>query len=124
MALAITINKIDFAGATLRVYGSLVASGNYTTGGDALSLAGFDQIKASSAPDVVQLTSMTATVRTSSYVYSYLRNSPATLAGGKLQVWGASTGAAGLGEHANGAYNATVTGDVIAFEAVWFNRDI
>lgn len=124
MALAITIDKVDFAGATLRVFGHIVPSGNYPTGGDAFSLAGNDSIKASSAPDVVQLTSMTSTVRTSSYVYSYLKNSPATLAGGKLQVWGASTSAAGLGEHANGAYNATVTGDVIAFEATWFNRDI
>lgn len=88
-----------------KMYGRLVASGSYATGGDVVDFA-----------LVAPTRKQPLTVRImgkSGFIYSY------DLANKKVQVWCNTAGAANtaLGEHTAAALVAGVTGDVIEFEA-------
>jgi hypothetical protein len=121
MALAVTVTFVDRSNNALRVYGTIAASGNYTTGGDTLSFAGQDAIKSSSLPKFVSIQSQNSSGH-SLWEYGYTPGT--TQANGKMQVLGqqptsATTGVIPFSELAAAAYPASITGDVITFEAVF-----
>lgn len=107
MALAIS-SVIDkyFDGKRGHVIVGITASGNYTTGGDTLSLAGLIPGSAT-IPTWGEITSVAG------YVYSYVNGT--TQANGKMKVFVATTTGANipLAEHTAAAYAAGVTGDTI-----------
>jgi hypothetical protein len=110
MALAITITDIDGGGQNLCVFGTLTASGNYSTGGDTLdftTVAG--QIAASQAPLQVWIGGSTGDA------CAFVRAASPTLANGKMKINTASNTELG-----SGAYPARITGDTnIQFEAIF-----
>jgi hypothetical protein len=112
MALAITIADIDAGDGNIYVFGTLAASGSYSTGGDTLDFTTVaSQIGASQAPVQVWVGGSTGDS------YAFIRANPATLANGKIKINTASNTELG-----SGAYPARFTGDTnIQFEAV-FNK--
>ena len=112
MALAITITDIDGGGDNIYVFGTLAASGNYSTGGDALDFTTVaSQIGASQAPVQVWAGGTTGDS------YSFVRAGSPTMANGKLKINTASNTELG-----SGAYPSRITSDAnIQFEAV-FNK--
>lgn len=89
------------------VFFSLTFTGNYTTGGDALSLTIGDKVKSGRPPILVLMRSQ-KTGGVSGFKYEYTPGSPATQQNGKVQVMVA----AGT-EQVAGAYPAGVTGDTV-----------
>jgi hypothetical protein len=112
MALAITIIDIDSGENDLYVFGTLTASGSYTSGGDTLDFTTVaNQIGASQAPLQVWVGGSTGDS------YGFVRAASPTLANGKLKINTTSNA-----ELAAGAYPARITGDAnIQIEAV-FNK--
>jgi hypothetical protein len=112
MALAITITDVDAAGQNIYIFGTLAASGNYSTGGDTLDFTTVaNQIAASQAPLQVWVGGSTGDA------YSFIRAALPTLANGKIKVNTASNT-----ELASGAYPARFTGDTnVQFETI-FNK--
>jgi len=112
MALAITITDVDAGGHNLCVFGTLAASGSYSTGGDTLdfsTVAG--QISSSQAPLQVWIGGSTGDA------CAFIRAASPTLANGKVKINTASNT-----ELASGAYPARITGDTnIQFQAI-FNK--
>jgi hypothetical protein len=110
MALAITITAMDAAADNVYVFGTLAASGNYSTGGDTLDFTTVGaQIPASQAPVQVWAGGTTGDS------YSFVRAGSPTLANGKIKINTTSNT-----ELASGAYPARITGDTnIQFEAVF-----
>jgi hypothetical protein len=110
MALAITITDVDAGGHNLCVFGTLAASGSYSTGGDTLDFTTVAaQLGASLAPVQVWVGG------SSGDAYSFIRAASPTLANGKVKVNTASNTELGAG-----AYPARITGDAnIQFEAVF-----
>ena len=112
MALAITITDVDAGGQNLCVFGTLAASGSYSTGGDTLdfsTVAG--QLSASRAPLQVWIGGSTGDA------CAFIRDASPTLANGKVKINTASNT-----ELASGAYPARITGDTnIQFQAI-FNK--
>ena len=110
MALAITITDVDAGGHNLCVFGTLTASGSYSTGGDTLdftTVAG--QLGASLAPLQVWVGGSTGDA------YAFLRAASPTLANGKVKIDTASDTELG-----SGAYPARITGDTnIQFQAIF-----
>ena len=110
MPLAITINDIDAVAANIYVFGTLTASGSYSTGGDTLDFTTVaSQLAASQAPVKVWVGGSTGDA------YSWICGS--ALNNQKVKINTASNT-----ELASGAYPARITGDTnIQFEAV-FNK--
>ncbi|MBZ5662581.1 MAG: hypothetical protein LAO08_19430 [Acidobacteriia bacterium] len=110
MPLAITIVDIDAAANNVYVFGTLTASGSYSTGGDTLDFTTVaSQIPASQAPVQIWVGGSTGDA------YSWIKG--ASLNNQKVKVNTASNT-----ELASGAYPARITGDAsIQFEAV-FNK--
>jgi len=110
MALAITVTDVDAAADNIYVFGTLAASGSYSSGGDTLDFTAIaNQVAASQAPVQVWVGGSTGDA------YSFIRAGSPTLANGKLKVNTASNT-----ELAAGAYPARITGDAnIQFEAVF-----
>ena len=110
MPLAITINDVDAAADNLYVFGTLTASGSYSTGGDTLDFTTVaSQIAASAAPLKVWVGGSTGDT------YAWIPGS--ALNNQKVKINTASNT-----ELASGAYPSRVTGDTsIQFEAV-FNK--
>ena len=124
MALVITLNTVipvDRSVNILRVFGTIVASGSYATGGDTLDFSGFDSIKSNKPPILVKIQSdavMSSTV--GGWLYQF--HPGTTIKNGVMQVVGqdptsASSGVIQFEELAAGAYPASVSGDSIKFEA-------
>jgi hypothetical protein len=110
MAVAVTVNKRYNTFGGQIVEATLVFSGNYSTGGDTVSLAGKVAL---SKPPLWAIIGGVA-----GYSYGWVKGT--TLANGKVRV-GVNTGAGanlGLPEHTAAAYNAGVTADVV--DAVFF----
>ena len=107
----VTVTKQVFTGNSLEVYGTLSASGTYTTGGDTLSFAS-GQIDATSAPDLVsvQYKPTAAISANTEFVYGQAT----TIANGKLQLFSA-TGT---------EYSGSAPTTPMQFTAVWFNRGV
>jgi hypothetical protein len=121
MALAVTVNFVDRSNNALRVYGTIAATGSYTTGGDTLSFANQALIASNTLPKIVSIQSQNAAGHS---LWEYGFTPGTTFANGKMQVLGqqptsATTGVIPLSELAAAAYPASITGDVIVFEAVF-----
>ena len=112
MALAITVTDIDAGGDNIYVFGTLSASGSYSTGGDTLDFTTVaSQIGASQAPVQVWIGGTTGDA------YAFVRAGSPTLANGKIKINTASNT-----ELAASSYPSRITGDTsIQFEAV-FNK--
>ena len=110
MPLTMTINDVDAAADNIYVFGSLTASGNYSTGGDTLDFTTLaPQIVASKAPVQVWIGGSTG-------------DTYAWIAGNSLNNQKIKINTASSTELASGAYPARITGDAsIMFEAV-FNK--
>jgi hypothetical protein len=110
MALTLTVNQfdVDATGKQLYVAGVITASGSYTTGGDTLDLSNQSYIPSSQLPKQVSIFTQTGQV----FNYAFIRGT--TLANSKVKIYGA-----GGTELTAGAYPAGITGDVIAFSAVY-----
>jgi hypothetical protein len=110
MSLAITVVDVDAAADNIYIFGTLVASGNYSTGGDTLDLTTIaPQVPASQPP--VQLWVGGSTGDT----YSWIKGS--ALNNQKVKINTTSNSELG-----SGAYPSRITGDAnIQFEAV-FNK--
>jgi len=110
------------AGNVLIVTGTIVASGNYSTGGDTLDLSQIPGLPTDLAPDNVDIVSVATP--NSGWEYGFVKG--ASLANGKMQVFGqqptsASAGVIVLSELAAGAYPASITGDVISVILTFLN---
>jgi hypothetical protein len=110
MPLALTIVDVDAGGDNVYVFGTLAASGNYSTGGDTLDFTTVGpQIPASLAP--VQL-----------WVGGSTGDSYAWIKGAALNNQKVKVNTGSNTELSSGAYPARITGDTsIQFEAV-FNK--
>jgi hypothetical protein len=110
MALAITVTDIDAGSQNVSVFGTLAASGSYSTGGDTLDLTAISaQCGVSLAPIQVWIGG------SSGDAYAFIPAASPTLANGKVKVNTASNT-----ELASGAYPARITGDTnIQFEAIF-----
>jgi hypothetical protein len=110
MPLAITIADIDAAADNVYVFGTLTASGNYSTGGDTLDFTTVGaQIPASQAPLQLWVGGTTGDA------YSWVKGT--ALNNQKVKI--NTTSNTELG---SGAYPSRITGDTnIQFEAV-FNK--
>jgi hypothetical protein len=110
MSLAISITDIDAVATNIYVFGTLTASGNYSTGGDTLDFTTVaSQLSASQAPVQIWIGGSTGDA------YSWIKG--AALNNQKVKINTASNT-----ELASGAYPARITGDTtIQFEAL-FNK--
>lgn len=102
-----TVTRAWVAGNVINVIGTLVASGNYATGGDAITISSAHRakIKSGSAPLYLEVHGITG------YLYSYVASGTT----GSMKVVISSTGL----ELAAGGYPAGVTGDSIVFYATF-----
>jgi len=110
MALAINITNLDTGKDDVYIFGTLSASGSYSSGGDTLDFTTVaNQIGASQAPVQVWVAGTTGDN------YGFVRAALPTLANGKIKINTASNT-----ELAAGAYPARITGDTnIQIEAVF-----
>jgi hypothetical protein len=107
MAAAVTITKQRDFGQGMFVFGTIVFSGNYPTGGEAMDLTTLGA-KTTKQPDFVDISGKAG------FVYSY------DFANKKVMVFCNTAGGANgaLGEHTAAAYAAGVSGDTVNFMAV------
>jgi len=119
--ITVTISSTDWTGRNLIVFGTVAwspSADTYTTGGNTMSFAGFDDIKTSSLPNFVEVISQptSANHAANSYVYQFLPGT--TLANGTLQIFTGAAAQTGLTElTSNAAIPAGVSGDTIKFRA-------
>jgi len=108
MPLAISITSVEAAADNVYIFGTLTASGSYTTGGDTLDFTTVGaQVPASVAPLQVWVGGSTGDA------YSWIKG--AALNNQKVKINAASNS-----ELASGAYPARITGDTsVQFEAVF-----
>jgi hypothetical protein len=110
MALALAIKQfdVDSTGKQVYVVGTITASGSYSTGGDTLDLTNQSFIPADALPKQVSIFTQTG------QVFNYAWVLGAALNNGKVKIY-----QAGGTELGAGAYPAGITGDIIAFSAVF-----
>jgi hypothetical protein len=108
MPFAISITSVDAAADNVHIFGTLTASGSYTTGGDTLDFTTVgSQVLASSAPVQVWIGGSTGDS------YSWIKGT--ALNNQKIKINSASAS-----ELAAGAYPARITGDAsVQIEAVF-----
>lgn len=112
-----SVTSTEFTSSMLHVYGTITASGNYSTAGDTLDFSKQDAIKSTSVPVQVEVYSAKTAGPTNLFVYNY---SPGTtIANGKCQVFTGAAAQTALTELSAGAYPAGVTGDSIVFHATF-----
>lgn len=121
MALAVTVTKTPkITMNTIRIFGTIVASGTYAAGGDTLNFLtatyppGQTPPPVSGVPLIVYIQSAKSG-GVSGFQYPF--NPGTTQANGKMQVFTGAAAQSALTELSNGAYPAGVTGDTITFEA-------
>ena len=126
MPLAITLDAVvpvDRSVNLFKVYGKIVPSGSYATGGDTLDFSGFDSIKSNKPPLWIRIFS-SAVFTSTVGGWLYQGHPGTTLKNSVMQPLGQDpTSATGsvipLEELAAGAYPAAITGDTIQFEAAF-----
>lgn len=118
--LTATITSVDTTQRNFTVRGTIAATGNYTTGGDTLSLQSGD-VPVNSAPIEVRIQSQATSGPTNLFEYHYVPGT--TPANGKMQIFTGAAAQTALTELSSGALPAGVTGDTIGFAAV-FNKFI
>jgi hypothetical protein len=120
MAVTSTVNQIDAPAGSqfVEAYGTFAFSGNYPSGGEAITWAGAGtqgaQIPSSQAPIQVYVQSQSG----SGFVYGWNAGT------GKVQAFGqqptsATSGIIALNELAAAAYPSGITGDTVVFLAVF-----
>lgn len=110
MSLALTVTKTDALGKLIYVTGTIVASGNYVTGGDTLDLSDF-KIKSNRVPLFVSI------VGKAGYIYGF--DYGTTIANGKMLTFENGAVNTPHAQIAAAAYPAGVTGDVIKIFAIF-----
>lgn len=126
MPLAITLVEIDQGSSATYVFGTLVASGNYTTGGDTLdftSVIGQSSLAQVFVPGTGPLT--VSVFGTTGDSYGFVKEpAPAAANAFGLKTGKVKINTASNTELAAGAYPARITGDTnLFFEAV-FNKGL
>lgn len=113
--MALTFSLVDTwdDGKRIHVSGTVAASGNYSTGGDALDLSQFPVIATTQPP--VQGTAWMDGL--SGYDYVLIAGSAMNSSKVKVFQQGASAGA--FPELAAGAYPSAITGDTITFYGIF-----
>ena len=102
MALAITVTSVDAGGENVYVFGSLGASGSYTTGGDTLD---FTTVADKFPSDqIIQVFADSQNGNAGYYV---------PVQGSALNNWKLKAFNGGGTEISNGAYPASVTSDIV-----------
>lgn len=104
MALALTVTDHWTDGKRIHVVGTIVASGNYSTGGDTISFVNND-IRSTLPPVWFEVLGQG--------LFTYLPIKGTTIANGKIKAITAGA------EVAAGAYPGGVTGDTIAVYAIF-----
>ena len=104
MSLVAAVTNHWTDGKRIHVIGTITASGNYTTGGDTVSLA-LPQIKSNSAPLFVDVKGQAG--------YTYQFKPGTSMSNGLLGCYSGGT------ETAAGAYPGGITGDIITFHAIF-----
>jgi len=116
MPIAVTTVDSWHDSKRLHVVGTLVFSGTYPTGGDTLNFQSVKGVLSSLTPVECVCHG------NSGHLYEYVFGT--TIANGLVMVRIATTtaGNVGLSQHSNAAYDATVTGDVVRFHAIFKMR--
>src|SRR4051812_11942394 len=126
MPLAVTVSSAPTKNLKqFAVRGTIVASGNYPTGGDVFNLitatypVGQSPVPSTSSPTSVLIFSQPAagSGATGLFEYGFLKGT--TAANGKMQVFTGAAAQSALAELSAGAYPAGVTGDAIQFIALF-----
>ncbi len=113
MALSFTLTDFWDDSRRLHVIGSIAASGSYSTGGDTLDLS--TAALQSLSPPIGGAVEVEGDAG-----FDYRWVSGTTLANGKVKIFQTGAALSGpLAELAAGAYPAAITGDAIAFKAVF-----
>lgn len=112
MPVAIAITHKEQLQKTVLVRGTLILSGNYSAGGDALDLTAATSPKGEAGVEAKSLPKHFRIWGQNGYSYAYIPGT--TRANGKLKV---NTTAATELPGAPTAYPAGITGDVVNFEA-------
>ena len=118
--ITVTISSTDWTGKNLIIFGTVAWSASpdtYTTGGNTMSFANFDEVKSGSLPNFVEVFSQptAASHAANSYVYQFLPGT--TIANGVLQIFTGAAAQTALTELSAGAVPAGVSGDTIKFRA-------
>lgn len=125
MALAVTVSRIHHPQGSkeIKVYGTIVASGNYPTGGDTLNLlsATYNLGQGPPASSRVPIMGIILSVKANTAEFQYLYIAGTTQANGVMQIYTGAAAQSGLAELSAGAYPAGVTGDTINFMIVFLN---
>lgn len=95
MAIAVTVNQVDFSAARFRVECTLTTSGTYTTGGVAIDWGAVPNIPTQFAPIFGQVVEIVATPTTSMSGSDYFWSTGTDLDDGTLQIFKGGT------EHTN-----------------------
>lgn len=110
MSLAFKVAEQYNDTRTTKVYGTLVFSGNYTTGGDTLNLG---VLSVDNFPKLLKVASPPVYFNLNGQgLYTYLYVPGTTINNGKVKIISLATQA----ELAAGAYPGGVTGDTVTFE--------
>jgi hypothetical protein len=113
MALTFTLVDTWQDGNRVHVSGTVVASGNYTTGGDTLDLSQYPIIASTQAP-IVGTSWMDGLAG-----YDYVFSPGATINTNKVKVFQEHGSAGPFQELASGAYPAGITSDTITFYGIF-----
>jgi len=119
--ITVTVTSTDWTGKNLIIFGTVAwspSTDTYTTGGNTMSFAGFDDIKSSSLPNFVEVISQPTSASHAANVYVYQFLPGTTLYNGTLQIFTGAAAQTGLTElTSNAAIPSGVSGDTIKFRA-------
>ena len=110
MALNVTVTSHWWDGKRIHAIGTIVATGNYATGGDILDLSDFS-IKSNRVPLFVDV------IGIAGYDYRYVNGT--TIANGKLMAFQNGAVTSPAAELAAAAYPAGALADTIKFHAIF-----
>ena len=113
--MALTFNLVDSWADERRIHvtGTVVASGNYSTGGDTIDLSQFPII-GSTQPPIGGTSWMDGLAG-----YDYVFTPGTALSNGKVKIFQQGASAGAFPELAAGAYPGAVTGDTITFYGIF-----
>jgi len=115
MALAFTLVDSWDDGRRIHVAGTIVASGNYATGGDALDLSSIGAAGVPTTKPPIQGTAWMDGLAGYDYVFS----PGATINANKVKMFQQASGAGAFSELAAGAYPTAISGDTITFYGIF-----
>jgi hypothetical protein len=113
MALTFTLVDTWDDGNRIHVTGTIAASGNYATGGDALDLSQYPDIASTRAP--IQGTAWMDGLAG----YDYVFTPGSAMNNGKVKIYQQGASAGAFPELASGAYPTAISSDTIAFYGIF-----